>query len=851
VRAYLARAAAKELRAGRLLFALAVAGVALGVASVISIQLLNQGALGAFAGTVRAVSGDADLTVLGWAGALDEELLPEVLAVPGVRAAAPVWRAEAAIDGAAEGLELVGMDLLARATAPSPPLTPTLSPGSGRGRGSPESLADALASPWVVVTPELAREMGWREGTRIGVSLGSRRATLTVGAIADLRRAAPLASRRLAVMDLAQAQGLLGVRGRIHQIDVHGADGVDPQALAERLAERLGARARVATPEQRTVEAAGLLGAFRLNLTALSLVSVLVGGFLVHASVRASLARRREELGILRAVGATRAQVLGLVLGEAALLGAAGTAIGVPLGWLAARANLAAVSGTLRTLYLLEGVERVTLGPGVLLLAVATGVGGALAGAALPALDASREDPRALLSPLPVEERSRANAGRLLLAAAAAIVAALVVRAAAARLAASGFALALGVVVAVPLAAPAALAAAGALGRPRRLGARWGIRTLASRPAGAAVSAGALAVAVSMLVGVTVMVGSFRASVERWLDATLGADVYVTTPSWRRSRSEATLAPEVVARLRAEPGLVALDLLRQVHAYAGARKVAVTGVVSDLPDAARRVDLVSGDRAAAMRALRAGAALVSEPLARKAGFAPGGTLVVRAPAGEVAFPIAGVYRDYGSEAGSALMDLGAFARAFGEGPPSNAALHLAPGADAEAAVARLRADLREHALLVRSNRTLRAEVLAIFEQTFAVTRLLQGMGLVIAAAGVTLSLLVLARERRAELALYRAIGASRPQLARVFLGRGLAIGLTGLALGAAGGAALALVLVRVVNPAFFGWTIGVHVPWALLAGQVLAILAAAAAASLYPALVASRTPAQELSRDAL
>ena len=151
---------------------------------------------------------------------------------------------------------------------------------------------------------------------------------------------------------------------------------------------------------------------------------------------------------------------------------------------------------------------------------------------------------------------------------------------------------------------------------------------------------------------------------------------------------------------------------------------------------------------------------------------------------------------------------------FGEGPPSNAALHLAPGVDAEAAVARLRADLREHALLVRSNRTLRAEVLAIFEQTFAVTRLLQVMGLVIAAAGVTLSLLVLARERRAELALYRALGASRQQLAALFLGRGLAIGAAGLALGAAGGGALALVLVRSVNPAFFGWTLGVHVPWA-------------------------------------
>jgi putative ABC transport system permease protein len=154
-------------------------------------------------------------------------------------------------------------------------------------------------------------------------------------------------------------------------------------------------------------------------------------------------------------------------------------------------------------------------------------------------------------------------------------------------------------------------------------------------------------------------------------------------------------------------------------------------------------------------------------------------------------------------------------------------------------------------LLVRSNRTLRGEVLANFEQTFAVTRLLQAMGLVIAAAGVTLSLLVLARERRGELALYRALGASRAQLARIFLGRGLAIGVAGLALGAAGGAALALVLVRVVNPAFFGWTLGIDVPWGRLAGQAATILAAAAAASLHPSLVASRTPAQELSRDAL
>ena len=354
-----------------------------------------------------------------------------------------------------------------------------------------------------------------------------------------------------------------------------------------------------------------------------------------------------------------------------------------------------------------------------------------------------------------------------------------------------------------------------------------------------------------MLVGITVMVGSFRSTVVRWLDATLRADVYVTTPSWRRARSEATLAPEVVAALRALPGAT-VGLLWQHAGFGAGRRILVSGIDAGLPNAGRRVALVGGaDGEAAMAALRRGGVLVSEPLARKAGLAAGGTLALRARVGEVALPVAGIYRDYGTEGGAVLLDAGTYTRLYGPGPPSNAAVDLARGEDPEAAVRALRAALPGAALQIRSNRTLRGEVLAIFEQTFAVTRLLEAMGLLIAAAGVTLALLVLARERRAELALYRALGATRGQLFRVFLGRGLAVGAAGLLLGAAGGWALALILVRAVNPAFFGWTLEIAVPWAALAGEAVAILAAAAAASLYPAIAASATPAQELSRDAL
>jgi putative ABC transport system permease protein len=213
--------------------------------------------------------------------------------------------------------------------------------------------------------------------------------------------------------------------------------------------------------------------------------------------------------------------------------------------------------------------------------------------------------------------------------------------------------------------------------------------------------------------------------------------------------------------------------------------------------------------------------------------------------------VAGIYRDYGAESGALLLDLATFADLFGEGPPQSTALLLAPGADAEAMAARVRAAFPDSSLQARSQRALRADVLAVFEETFAVTRLLQGMGLVIAVAGVALSLVVLGRERAAETALLRSLGASRTQVLLVFVGRGLGIALLGLGLGAAGGTGLAWVLVEIVNPAWFGWSLDLSLPLRTLGLQGATILGAAALAALPPALRASRTQARDLSRDAL
>ena len=144
--------------------------------------------------------------------------------------------------------------------------------------------------------------------------------------------------------------------------------------------------------------------------------------------------------------------------------------------------------------------------------------------------------------------------------------------------------------------------------------------------------------------------------------------------------------------------------------------------------------MLVGDREEAFRRVRDdGAVLISEPLARKSGLAVGDELEVTGPAGELRFPIAGIYYDYSTEGGSAAMDLRTLEGAFGSGEANSLAIYLEDGLDPERAVGELRSRFSGLPLEIRSNRGLREEVFAVFDQTFAVTRLLQAMSLVIAA----------------------------------------------------------------------------------------------------------------------
>lgn len=861
------RAAPARLRAAPALTLLPVAAIALGVGAVLSIQLLNRAALDTLDASLETVSGGVDLRLEGRVlepGAVPDEAWPRALAVPGVESAAPLVRLGSLPFAAGEdrcaNATAYGVDLLSGAfgfAAPASGETAAAGSGAGSGfAGTPFFDSTLFFRGGVVLPAAAAARLGAVVGRTVRVGWGDEAREVPVAGIVVVGEAA--------FFDLAYAQALRG-RSGLDRIEFRLAEGADREAVAAALAERFPGLS-VAEPATLRQEGADLFAAFRLNLTALAAVSLLVAAFLVYASVRAGLAARRREIGLYRALGAPARATGWMLAGEVALSALAGALLGAPLGVLAARAGLDRVSRTITNFYLLDRIDSVTPSAEIVVLALLVGVLAALA-AALPEIRAEvRQSPVSLLAP------GRESAGRRFPGRRAAALGLAFVGAGALPLLFPGvplFTLGGGFPAAGALVVGAALLPAGALtflGPALSRVGTFGNRTAFGRGAAAALrepgatapAAAALVVAVTMLVGVTGLVGSLRRTLEIWLDETLAADLYVSRfgDLGRGIAERRPLPEEALAVTAADPAVADRDLLRGLRVRLAGRPVSVYGIDLLVPRSAERFSFLEG-AGAPMAQIAAEGVLVSEPLARALGLSRGSPLSLPAPGGPAGATVAGVYRDYGSQTGALFLDRRRLDRLYpvaaGEAPPVHgAALYLRPGAEPAAVAARLRASLAEAgagSVEVVDRRALRAAASEVFDRTMAVTALLRGFALFIAALGVGLLLWTMARERRPESALLRALGADSGQVAAGFLGRGALIASLGLVLGGAAGALLAVLLVEVVNPAWFGWTLELSWPAAALASQAALVLVAGLAASALPARQAARSAGADALRE--
>jgi putative ABC transport system permease protein len=819
----------------RFLALINVLSVALGVAVYLAIQITNYSAEQSFAAGVDLVAGRAHLEARG---EIDDALFPRLQTIEGVTAATPLVEGVIILpDFTGEYLHLVGIDPLTNSEFRN--FTSVERDGQDRW------FSDSHA---ITISKSFADNHALKIGDSIKVEAGEGTIVLTVAFLADTENA----DSHFAFMDIGWAQELLGKAGTLSAILFRVQDPKNPEAVASRIAGVVPANVVVEPPSDRSTQVAKMLAGFHLNLTALSLVSLLVGVFLVYNTISASVVRRRDEIGILRSIGVSSAQVRWLFLGEALLYGLIGSLLGIAGGLLVARSLLRAVATTISNLYVLTSIEHTYLPWGQVMLVFLLGLAATLLGAWEPAQSAVGVSPlQALNLGFLIERSERPSPVWIGWSAAAALVA-LVSAIGALRVGIrdAAFLCALSTLVTFCLLAPFVTYWFGRsiseLFRGTHvihLAAQNLVRSLFRN----AVTIAALGSAAAMLVSVSIMIFSFRSTIDRWINRRLVADLFITSAQNEIAGFQNFVSPDLIAFLRHLQSIDALDSYRDYEVELNGSPVAL-GVVQGA--GRNRPQFVGDSDAEKLRRWHeADTVIASEPLAQRFNLQTGQSLQLTTPAGPKSFTVVGIFYDYTRDSGLLLMRQSSFEKYWHDPRVHSIGVYLKNGTTPQQVIEQIRNGYpKSDAYAIHSNRELRASVDRIFDQTFAVTYLLRGIALVVAVVGITLNLTVLVKERERELAILRAVGTSIWQIVGLVLVEAFLLAALSVGIGIVAGCALAFVLTEVINKTFFGWTIPLQIPWEQLGSIPLVLLPIALLAGLAPAIQAGRTAIVEAIR---
>jgi putative ABC transport system permease protein len=818
---------------------LIVASIALGVAMLAATQALNQTMVKAARGAGNPLAGTADLQVGN-----GDFGVPRAVADQLARAAVP-------------GVEILQPLVLQRVMLPDLDNRPVLLLGveadPQRAGDTPygiELKLTGLPRPGhrpAFVGAELAGALGRGLGS-FRVRAGGREQAVTGVGTVQAKGVAAALGGNVVVMRLADAAATLGRPDLVTRIDLTLAPGADREQVRQRVAEVLDGRAEVQVPEAGEQSIRDVMAGLEIALFLGGAGALIVGLFLVYNALSVSVAERRHEIGILRAVGATRGQVQLLFAGEAGLLGLVGSLLGAPLGLALASFALGPMQAVLSDVFLPMEVRQLEVTPANLLGALAAGVVTALLAALVPAMQAAAEEPADAVRRVPqipsVSYRiAQLGAVGLLAGAGVGFVALRGVLPQ--RVGAFGGVVCL--LVAALVASPVLAAVAARLLRPVTrpllgIEGRLAADNLARSPGRTGLVIAALAAGVALVLETTGVTLSSEEEVLRWIDDSIGADLFVSANSPISSGGQNLPVDEDLGRkIAVLPGVEAALPARFRRVEFRDRLVFLIALDADGFYHAGPHGQPSPRRLTFDRLTEPGTALMSENFAALYGVAEGDTIALRGPHGPVALRLVGTVVDYSWNRGVLIVDRGWYRDQFGDALVDVFDVFLAPGADAEAVRETiLRRWGAENGLVVLTRAELRQRVAETIQRLYTIPRA-QGVvvGLV-AGLGVVVALLISVLQRRRELGLLRAVGASRAQVLRSVLAEATLMGLIGSVVGLVVGIPLEWYAIRVVLFDEAGFLLPVRVPW-LAAGTIsgCAVLLATLA-GLGPALHAVR-----------
>jgi len=754
---------------------LAMLGIALGVALGYGVWLVNQAAVEDLAAAVRTLAGEADLQVRGGRGGFPEALYPRIARLPGVAAVSPGLELDAGIAGTERTIRVVGVDAVRQ------------------GR------IELLKPDRVILSP-LAAE---RVQGKLVLVVGEKTATLEIAGVdASLKG-------MVALTDVATAQWRLDRLGELNRLDVFIKRNAVREKVILEIQSVLPPGVHVAAVESAAQASAYPSRAYRINLNVLALTALFTGGFLVFSAQALETARRRGEHALLRVLGLTRTRLVRLVLLEAAVLGAAGGAAGVALGYAIAVGALRAWGADLGAGAFRGMFPEPAFSPAVAILFFLSGIVIALAGALLPALDAARAAPARALKAgdeqAMLEGFFPAWPGLALLAAGAGLTQ-------------------LGPVQGLPLFGYAAIACVlmgsvllvpglfsfllGKIPSTKSPAMTLAIAQLRGAPGQAATCLAAIVASFALMAAMAIMVSSFRGSLERWLDAVLPAQVYFRTT---HAGDTGYLEPGFEARVRALPQIARAEFLRSGRMLLAPGRPAVALIARDRAAPAVLVgpqyERLAGDPPPAW---------ISEAVLDLYGFSPGEKVKLPLNNQTHQFIIAGVFRDYARQHGAIQVDRADYAALTGDRRVNDAALWLAPGATPAQAMAAIRALPGAGELDLAEPGEIRELSLRIFDRSFAATYAMEAVAVLVGLFGLSSSLGAIVLARRREFGVLRHLGLTRSQIGAMLAAEGGLLALLGALAGLAAGAAISLVLVHVVNRQSFNWSMEMHFPLLLL-----------------------------------
>ena len=813
----------------RALSLLQLLGIACGVAAAVGMAFSARVALSSFTQAVAFLQGRGTHSLERPAGPMEETLLIRLSREEAVSAFAPVIDRRIRL-GNGEAFRLLGIDPFLDRT-----LRPALARHFLRDPSAPRSernLAFFLDERAILLDSRLAEEIRVKVGDLLPTSRGPLR---VVGLFPSP------SSEPLILMDIGHAQKLFGLEGRIDRVDLRVTD-----EAAFRSRWSLGFK--IQSVLQRRASLNDMLRAFRLNLQALSLLALFVGLFLVYHTAMFAVVSRRRDAGILRSLGATRREIIFAFLTEISILGAMGGLLGGIGGYFLSRLLVSLMAGTISNLYFFLQPLTPEWSGGIFLQGLGLGILASLLGSLFPLAELTRIDPiQALAGRIPhrsgkAKAQNAARVGFGVLGLSALLVAFSSLHVYIGFVAC--FALLLGASLfsggVLWLSAPMMRRFLGALGALPGKVAAGNLRQNLLR---VAVAVAAFMVALSLTIGLGSMIDSFRQSLHWWMESQLQGDLYIG------KIGETEVPEDFYEEIRSIPGLGGVDTYRSVQILYQGTPIFVSAVDASVLAQFTRFGWLNGGNEN-WQAVKKGAVIISESFARRFGVKAGDRLILEGSKGPVALEIAAAFYDYTSEHGVVMMDRSTYLRVFEDRTLNVIGVFLRPGDPrAPQLLDEVRRRAVERGLPVFTRAQLYGNILSLFDSTFAVTRSMRLLTVLVAFLGITGALLTLYLERQKEWGIYRALGFSAGQVGRMTLMEGLGMGIVSFLLSLPVGTALAILLIRVINLRSFNWTVFYSFSWEpYLLGGATAILASLGAA-LYPIWRVHRTYPQMQIRE--